>query len=117
MRFLLVGCEVLLRELSDAVADSPHAVDPAFQSTIVITDDGLTHSGLALRDEGRVLILVDTDGKELRISHDEIDERFTSPLSPMPNAAEKTVGKADFNHLMQYLLDAKEKPKESITSE
>jgi putative heme-binding domain-containing protein len=111
-----IGVRGLDRLLEDLL-DPNRNVDPAFQSTIVITDDGLTHSGLALRDEGRVLILVDTDGKELRISHDEIDERFTSPLSPMPNAAEKTVGKADFNHLIRYLLNAKEKPKESIASE
>ena len=30
MRYLLVGCEVLLRELADAVARSPHTVDVEF---------------------------------------------------------------------------------------
>ena len=57
------------------------------------------------------------DGKELRIAHDEIDERFTSPLSPMPNAAEKTVEATDFSHLVRYLLDAKQKPKEPAASQ
>jgi putative heme-binding domain-containing protein len=100
-----IGIRGLDRLLEDLL-DPNRNVDPAFRSTIVITDAGLTRTGLALRDEGQVLILVDADGNELRIAHDEIDERFTSPLSPMPNAAEKAVDEADFNHLMQFLLQA-----------
>lgn len=30
MRFLLIGCEVILRELCDGIARSPHLVDPTF---------------------------------------------------------------------------------------
>jgi hypothetical protein len=71
----------------------------------VITDDGLTKTGLALRDEGQVLILVDSQGHELRISHDTIEERFTSPLSPMTSAAEKTITEEDFSHLVCFLLE------------
>jgi len=105
-----IGVRGLDRLLEDLL-DPSRNVDPAFQSTIVVTDKGLTHTGLALRDEGQVLILVDTEGKELRIGHGEIDERFTSSLSPMPNALEKTLNAKDFNHLMRFLLDAKQPPK------
>lgn len=105
-----IGMRGLDRLLEDLL-DPSRNVDPAFQTTIVITDRGLTHTGLALRDEGQVLILVDSEGKELRISHGEIDERYTSALSPMPNALEKTLNEKDFNHLMRFLLDATEQPK------
>jgi len=105
-----IGMRGLDRLLEDLL-DPNRNVDPAFQSTIVITDKGLTHTGLALHDEGQLLILVDAEGKELRISHGEIDERHTSPLSPMPNALEKTLNAKDFNHLMRFLLDAIEPPK------
>jgi putative heme-binding domain-containing protein len=105
-----IGVRGLDRLLEDLL-DPSRNVDPAFQSTIVITDKGLTHTGLALRDEGQLLILVDAEGKELRISHGEIDERHTSSLSPMPNALEKTLNEKDFNHLMRFLLDAAEPPK------
>jgi len=100
-----------LDRLLEDLLDPSRNVDPAFQSTIVITDKGLTRTGLALRDEGKVLILVDLEGKELRINHGEIDERLTSSLSPMPNALEKTLNEKDFNHLLRFLLDAKEPPK------
>jgi len=105
-----IGMRGLDRLLEDLL-DPSRNVDPAFQSTIVITDKGLTHTGLALRDEGQILILVDSEGKELRISHGEIDERHTSSLSPMPNALEKTLNEKDFNHLMRFLLDATEPAK------
>jgi len=63
------------------------------------------------------LILVDIEGTGLRLRHDEIEERFTSSLSPMPNAAEKTVDEADFSHLVEYLLRATEPPEESSPAE
>ncbi len=111
-----IGLRGLDRLLEDLL-DPNRNVDPAFRSTSVITDAGLTRTGLALRDEGNVLILVDAEGNELRISHDEIEERFTSALSPMPNAAEKTVDPADFNHLMQFLLEAAQPPKDPNTAD
>ena len=100
-----IGVRGLDRLLEDLL-DPSRNVDPAFQTTIVITERGLTHTGLALRDEGQVLLLVDSEGKELRIPHDEIDERYTSSLSPMPAALEKALTDEEFNHLMRFLLDA-----------
>ncbi len=111
-----IGLRGLDRLLEDLL-DPNRNVDPAFLSTVVITDDGLTQTGLALRDEGSVLILVDAEGKQLRLDHDAIDERFTSPLSPMPNAAEKTLSEADFLHLLKYLLNNTSEPKQSDSAE
>ena len=102
-----IGVRGLDRLLEDLL-DPSRNVDPAFQTTIVITDRGLMHTGLALRDEGKMLLLVDSEGKELRIPHDEIDERTTSAMSPMPAALEKALTDEEFNHLMRYLLDANE---------
>jgi putative heme-binding domain-containing protein len=104
-----IGVRGLDRLLEDLL-DPNRNVDPTFRTTNVLTDDGLTRSGLALRDEGKVLILVDNDGNEKRIPRDEIEERWISPLSPMPNAAEKTVSPVDFSHLLKYLLDARGAP-------
>ena len=62
--------------------------------------------GPALRDEGKVLLLVDSEGNELRIPHDEIDEQYTSALSPMPNALDRALTEQEFNHLVRFLLTA-----------
>ena len=42
------------------------------------------------------------------VPHDEIDERYTSVLSPMPAALEKTLTDEEFNHLVRFLLGANE---------
>ena len=102
-----IGHRGLDRLLEDLL-DPNRNVDPAFRTTVVITDDGLTQTGLAVRDEGKVLILADSEGKERRIEHGHIDERFVSPLSPMPKVATETVSEVDFYHVVKYLLDQKQ---------
>ena len=107
------GLDRLLEDMLD-----PHRnVDPAFRSTVVLTDDGLTQTGLALRDEGNVLILVNAEGKELRSGHDGIEERFASPLSPMPDGVEKTVGDGELPNLLRFLLQATEAPSEKTAED
>lgn len=67
--------------------DPSRNVDPLLRTTIILTNDGLIHTGLKLRDEGRVVILADDKGKERPINMDTIDEQFTSPTSPVPSLA------------------------------
>jgi putative heme-binding domain-containing protein len=99
----LRGADRLLEDLRDPSRN----VDPAFRTTVVVNDRGISHNGPALRDEGQVLLLVDADGNGLRIRHGEIDERFTSLVSPMPAALEKGITVEDFNHPLRFLLDAR----------
>ena len=82
-------------------------------------------SGFATHLRGRrideVSLLVDSEGKELRIPHKDIVERVTLPESPMPAALETTLTAEEFNHLLRFLLDAKETlkppPDQPITGE
>jgi putative heme-binding domain-containing protein len=99
-----IGLRGLDRLLED-VLDPNRNVDPTFRSTVVATDDGLIQTGLAVRDEGEVLILADSEGKEQRIEHDRIDERFVSPLSPMPSVATQLITEPEFYHVMAFLLE------------
>ena len=110
-----IGHRGLDRVLEDAL-DPSHLVDPNFRSTVVITDDGLTHTGLALREEGQVLILVDANGEELRIPLDTIEERMISPLSPMPTVAIDVVSEEEFYHLVEHLLSQQQDVTPQTTS-
>ena len=111
-----IGFRGLERLLEDTL-DPNRNVDPAFRATIVITDDGLTHTGLALRDEGMVLILVDAEGKEQRIEHGTIEERFDSPLSPMPTVALDVVTEREYYDLISFLLSQQQEVPAAATSE
>jgi putative heme-binding domain-containing protein len=103
-----VGARGLERLLED-VLDPNRNVDQAFRRTVVITKDGKTIDGLFLRDEGNITILADKDGKDVRIDKANIEERSTSPLSPMPGNFAELLSEPDFHHLMAYLLGQRAK--------
>ncbi len=98
-----IGARGLERLLED-VLDPNRNVDQAFRRTVVITKDGKTIDGLFLREEGKVVILADKDGKDVRIDKANIDERTISPLSPMPGNFAELMSEPEFHHLMAYLL-------------
>jgi len=104
-----VGIRGIDRLLED-VLDPNRNVDQAFRSTQVVTTDGRVLAGLALRDEGNILVLADNQGKEVRVPLDEIDERQVNGLSPMPANVADIVTEEDFGHLLAFLLSQRNKP-------
>lgn len=98
-----IGIRGFDRLLEDTL-DPNRNVDQAFRRTNVVMADGSVISGIILRQEGAVLVLADSNGKELRIPESEIDERQESTLSPMPNDVAKQIPPADFFNLMAYLM-------------
>ncbi len=98
-----VGIRGVDRLLED-VLDPSRNVDQAFRTTQVVTTDGRNLIGLALREEGNILVLADAQGKEVRVPLDEIEERVISPLSVMPSNVPDLLSEADLVHLMGYLL-------------
>jgi putative heme-binding domain-containing protein len=97
------GVERLLEDLLDPNRN----VDQAFRTTQILTSDGRNLVGLALREEGKILVLADSQGKEIRVPLDEIDERVESQLSVMPANVPDLVNDTEFVHLMGYLLQQK----------
>jgi putative heme-binding domain-containing protein len=107
-----IGVRGLERLLED-VLDPNRNVDQAFRARVITTKDDRTITGLMLRVEGEVLIVADSEGKEIRIPTKDIDKNRETMLSPMPANFGDVIPEADFYHLMAYLLDqkAKEPPK------
>jgi putative heme-binding domain-containing protein len=99
-----------LDRLLEDLLDPSRNVDQAFRSTVLTTTDGRALSGLALREEGQVLVLADAQGKELRVPLAEIAERSVSPLSPMPANLLDVLSEADFYQLLGFLLQQRAKP-------
>jgi putative heme-binding domain-containing protein len=97
--------------LMEDILDPSRNVDQAFRTTMFTTLDGLPIAGLLLREEGKLLILADNQGKEQRIAIDEVDSdtRRVSPISPMPANVRDLIGAEDFYHLIGYLLEQQPK--------
>jgi putative heme-binding domain-containing protein len=110
-----IGLRGVDRLLED-VLDPSRNVDQAFRGTTLTTVDGRSIVALVLREEGEVLVLADSQGKELRIPAAEIDERSMSRLSPMAANVADLVPEADFFNLLRYLLDQRQAPAEPGTT-
>ncbi len=104
-----IGIRGLDRLLED-VLDPNRNVDQAFRSTTLELKQGQVISGLLLREEGAVLVLADPQGKEVRVSRDQVAERTTSQLSPMPADFADKIPVAEFYDLMAYLLEQRPRP-------
>jgi putative heme-binding domain-containing protein len=98
-----IGVRGLDRLLED-VLDPNRNVDQAFRLTTLELKSGKTISGLMLDEKGAILVLADSQGKEVRVPKDQVAERSTSQMSPMPADVADKVSEADFYHLMGYLL-------------
>jgi putative heme-binding domain-containing protein len=97
-----------IERLLEDVLDPNRNVDHAFHTTTLELNDGRQLSGL-LRVEGQVLILIDPQAKETRVSADDVDKKRTSPLSPMPSDIAEKLKPQDFYDLIGYLAGQKAK--------
>jgi putative heme-binding domain-containing protein len=105
-----IGSRGLERLLED-VLDPNRNVDQSFRVTNLALDNGQVVSGLLLREEGEVLIVADSEGKEVRVPKKQIEERTTIQLSPMPANLADQIPEAEFQDLMAYLLSHREETK------
>ena len=98
-----IGSRGVDRLLED-VLDPNRNVDPAFRVTTLTLKSGQVETGLVLRQEGEVLVLANSQGKELRVPVKQIDERAVSPMSPMPANFAAQIDPQDLYDLLAYLL-------------
>jgi putative heme-binding domain-containing protein len=91
------------RMLED-ILDPNRNVDPAFRYSIVTLKDGNVITGLEKREEGNVLVFVDSLGKEVRVDKNQIRKRFESSASLMPSNFGEILTESDLNSLLKYLI-------------
>ncbi len=98
-----IGSRGLERLLED-ILDPNRNVDQALRTTTLALADGRLLSGLLLREEGQLLVLADTQGKEQRVAKADVEQRLRSQRSPMPVNFAEQIPEADFYDLIGYLL-------------
>jgi putative heme-binding domain-containing protein len=96
--------------LLEDILDPNRNVDRAFRSTLLIMNDGDVQSGLYRRDEGEMVIIAQSNGKEMSVPRKDIKERRTSETSLMPDNFGEAIPNGDFNDLIAFLLSKNVKP-------
>ena len=86
------------------VLDPNRNVDGAFRTTILRLKAGDTVSGLLRREEGELIVLADTTGKEISVEKSKVGRRAESSLSLMPGNFGEILKPEEFNDLAAFLL-------------
>ena len=86
------------------ILDPNRNVDAAFRQTMVQRKNGDVTAGLLRREEGDLLVLADSTGKEVSVSKNDIRRRVESKLSIMPSNLGDVIPPEEFNDLLAYLL-------------
>ncbi len=103
-----IGNRGLDRILEDVLAPNRN-IDVAFRSHTYLLEDGKVHSGLFRRKEGELTIIANQKGEEVSFSTDEIEAEKVSALSIMPENWGEVIKEAEFQHLLGYLLNQRQK--------
>ncbi len=77
-------------------------VSPVFQSTLIVTTNGKSYSGLVLNETAEKIELMLPDAKKQTILKAEIDVRKIQKISPMPQGIVKKPD--ELRDLLAYLL-------------
>lgn len=93
-----------LERLLEDVLDPNRSVDVAFRTHVITLKDGDVLSGLPRREEGELLVLADSTGKEITIPKKDIQSRRESETSLMPENFGDVIPADEFNHLLAFLL-------------
>lgn len=86
------------------ILDPNRNVDLAFRSTVIVKSDGKVTVGLRRPAVGDLVVVVDAEGKEIRIPKGDIEETRTSALSLMPTDIGSKLSERELQDLVAWLL-------------
>jgi putative heme-binding domain-containing protein len=101
-----------LERIVEDVLDPNRNVDRAFRNTLLVLNDDDVVSGLFRREEGEMVVLAESTGKEISVPKNQIKERRETDTSLMPENFGDIIPPEDFNHLIAYLLSKGSRPTE-----
>ncbi|MFM8415064.1 MAG: GDSL-type esterase/lipase family protein [Planctomycetota bacterium] len=97
-----VGKRLPPLKLVESIIDPNAEVDPKYLSTLVVTDDGKSTTGLLVSETAEELVLY--DGKEQKkIPVGSIEERVKLKQSSMPEGLAATLSPTEFLDVIEYL--------------
>lgn len=103
-----IGAKYDRRELIRSVLEPSNRLLSGYELTIVATADGEVLQGVVKSDTAEQLELVDINGKVIRLTPDDIEERTRSELSLMPTGLFEGITVDEFADLLAYLQSLRE---------
>ncbi len=98
-----------LREIVEAIIYPSQVVSDQYRSHTLYTTDGKQHTGLLIAGGDNSKRIVPSDGKELEIPEEEIEEILPVNKSSMPDGLLNSLMLEDIADLFAFLLQSEEK--------
>ena len=95
--------------LLEAMVDPNAKVAKGFETVILVTMDGLIHSGILKSEDDTVVQLMTPTGALVSVAKDEIDERANGQ-SGMPQDLIKNLTRSEIRDLVEYLSTLQSEP-------
>lgn len=99
------------RDLIDQVVNPSKVINEQFAAVIVVTEEGLTHTGVVVNLNGDSL-MINTDltqpNKQVKIDRKKIEELIVSKTSPMPEGLFNRMTKDEILDLLAYVISSGE---------
>ncbi|MBW3539950.1 MAG: HEAT repeat domain-containing protein, partial [Planctomycetes bacterium] len=104
-----IGPDLTTYQRKDTLQVLINVVNPSaevregFETWLIVTDDGRTATGFLYDQDNRVVLLRGTDGQNITIPRDRIEEQIKQPRSLMPEGLLKDLADEEIRNLFAYL--------------
>ena len=95
------------RDLLEAVVFPSASLVRSYEPSTVVTTDGVTHNGLIREETSTGILLATGPDKQVRISHEDIEEISPSSVSVMPSGLDKQLSVQQLADLIAFLESRK----------
>jgi putative heme-binding domain-containing protein len=98
--------------LIESILLPSNVIKTGYESSLVMTVDGRTYSGIVLSEDADQVVIRDTRNLDqpITILREDVDELKSSTVSSMPaNLADELKDRQQFLDLLRYVLDVKER--------
>ncbi len=95
------GAERLIED----ILDPNRNVDTAFRTSTFVLKNGDVESGLFRREDGALIVIANSAGKEFNLNKSDIAERHESANSLMPSNFGEALTQEQFNDLLAFVLE------------
>jgi putative heme-binding domain-containing protein len=92
------------REILESTLDPSKVVADRYSSKIVLTADGKQFNGMAINQSDGAIVVLQSDGKRVRIPAEDIEAVKPSAVSAMPTGLLDGLSESEVADLMAFLM-------------
>lgn len=104
------------REMFDATLEPSKTIPDQYASKIVLATDGRQYTGMAMKQTDGTYVILQNDGKRVRIPFEEIDEVRDAQVSVMPTGLLDEMSMSEIADLAAFIMDRNENLAEQKTA-